>query len=157
MKARIKFHHWFVLLLIGSGIVVLQSCVVYNYPPPALVKVPEIIQMSKDGLTSKDIIQKIKDSHTAYSLKADQLAKLQKQGVSDSVINYMEQTHFRALMHKAETETPSYWWPGWYGYNFGYPYFGYSGLYLSYNWNRPAYYYGGGGYYIRHGGGGHRR
>ncbi len=156
MKARIKFHHLFVLLLIGSGVFVLQSCVVYQTAPPALVKVPEIIQMSKDGLTSKDIIQKIKDSHTAYSLKADQLAKLQKQGVSDSVINYMEQTHFRALMHENQANTPYYWWPGWYGYNFGYPYYGLSSFYLGYNWGSPAYYYRGGGYYIGHRGG-HRR
>jgi len=156
MKARFKFHHWFVLLLIGSGIVVLQSCVVYNYPPPALVKVPDIIKMSKDGLTSKDIIQKIKDSHTAYSLPADQLAKLQKQGVSDSVINYMEQTHFRALMHNSQPNYSYYGWPGWYGYNYGWPYYGLSSFYLGYNWGSSGYYYRGGGYYGGHRGGRYR-
>lgn len=145
MKALIKFHHMFVLLLIGGGIFVLQSCVVYKTAPPALVKVPDIIQMSKDGLASKDIIQKIKDSHTAYSLQASQLAKLQKQGVSDSVINYMEQTHFRTLMHNTQSNYSNYGWPGLYGYNYGFPYYGLSSFYLGYNWGNSGGYYRGGG------------
>jgi hypothetical protein len=47
--------------------------------------------MSKDGLSSRDIINEIRHSHTVYTLKADELAKLQNEGVQDSVINYMEQ------------------------------------------------------------------
>ena len=83
---------WFTLSV--ASIAILQSCVVYRpYPENAqLLTVPDIIQMSKDGASSKDIISEIQKSHTAYGLKADQLAKLHDQGVQDSVINYMEQT-----------------------------------------------------------------
>jgi len=69
--------------------------------------------MSKDGVPSKDIIKKIKKSHTAYSLKADQLAKLQKQGVSDSVINFMEQTHINSVIRDTQYNNPYY--GGWDG------------------------------------------
>jgi len=53
--------------------------------------------MSKDGVSSKDIITEINQTHTVYSLKADQLFKLRDEGVQDSVLNYMEETKINAV------------------------------------------------------------
>ena len=122
MKTLIKFHNKLVLLIITSGILLLQGCVAYKQSREPIVKVSDIIQMSKGGITSKDIIHKIKKSHTVYTLKADQLAKIQKLGVSDSVINYMEQTHFNSAIREAQYNNSYNWGPGWGGYYYGWPY-----------------------------------
>ena len=131
MKTLNYFSRKLVLLSVASFILSLQSCVVYQQPREAMVKVPDIIQMSKNGVTSKDIIAKIKRSHTVYTLKADQLAKLQKQGVADSVVNFMEQTRINSAIRNSQYNNyNNIWRPGWggmYGFN-GYPYYG-----LSYN------------------------
>lgn len=132
MKTLNKFHHMLVLLCITSGILLLQSCVVYQQSREPSVKVPEILQMSKDGVTSKDIIQKIKKSRMVFTLKVDELAKLQKLGVSDSVINYMEQTHFNAIRQDTRNENSYNWGPGWGGYYYGYPYYGWPYNYWGY-------------------------
>jgi hypothetical protein len=157
MKTLGKFHHLLVLLSISGSILLMQSCVVYQQSREPAVKVQDIIQMSKDGVSSKDIIHKIKSSHTGYTLKADQLAKLQKLGVSDSVINYMEQTHLNTVRRDAQIEGSYNWWPGWGwgGYYYGYPYYGWPYGYWGYNWG-PTIIFRDGGHYGGHGGG-HRR
>jgi hypothetical protein len=159
MKNLMNFKNaiWFTLFV--SGIAILQSCIVYRpYPENAqLLKVPDIIQMSKDGVSSKDIISEIKESHTAYGLKADQLAKLHDQGVQDSVINYMEQTKLDLIQQNQRYANSSYWSManGFYyvafGLGFGWPY-----GYLGWGWGPTIVYsvhggYGGG----YHGGGYH--
>ena len=156
MKTLNKFHKKLVSLLIASGLLLLQSCVVYQQSREPAVKVPDILQMSKDGVTSKEIIQKIKKSHTTYTLKAGELSKLQKLGVSDSVINYMEQTHFNAIRQDARDKNSyNYWGPGWGGYYYGYPNYGWP-YYSFWGYWGPSIIYRGGGHYEGHEGG-HRR
>jgi hypothetical protein len=132
MKKLIEIRHLICLFLIVTGVTILQSCAVYQPYNANLVTVPEIIQMSKDGVSSKDIIKDIRKSHTAYRLKADQLANLRDQGVQDSVINYMEKTHMDYIRGNQQMEDSYYWWPGGDGYfygglGFGWPYYGYWG------------------------------
>jgi hypothetical protein len=155
MKTLNKFHHKLVTQLIIGGILLLQSCVVYQQSREPAVKVPDIVQMSKDGVTSKDIIRKIRKSHTVFTLKADELSKLQKLGVSDSVINYMERTHINAIRQDAQDQSLyNNWGPVWGGYYYGYPYYGWP--YNNWGYWGPSIIYRGGGNYEGHGGG-HRR
>ena len=183
MKNLIRFKYLIGLFFTGLFAMLFQSCIVYNpykysgrynsYDQPSL-PVSDIVQMSKDGASSKDIIKEIRRSHTVYWLKADQLAKLRDEGVQDSVINYMEKTHIDAVSRNQRLSDSYYWWPGSDGYlyeslGFGWPYWGYWG------WNigsailfsgRFGGYYGGfhSGYHggshgggVIHGGGGSRR
>ncbi len=74
--------------------------------------------MSKDGEAALDIIAEMKASLTTYRLKASQLADLRDQGVSDDVINYMQQTYTDSVERRAELENWDHWnmeegW--WYG------------------------------------------
>jgi hypothetical protein len=158
MKNQTNFKHVSGSILFIICVPILQSCVVYRpYPKNSaqLLTVPEIVQMSKDGVSSKDIINEINQSHTAYGLKADQLAKLRDEGVQDSVINYMEQTHFDAIQKDQRMADSNYWWAGNDGYFYGglgfgwpYGYFGWNmGPAIIYNVSRGF----GGGF---HGGGG---
>jgi hypothetical protein len=148
----IKNAVWFTLSI--SGIAILQSCIVYRPDTSQLITVPDVVQMSKDGLSSKDIINEIRQSHTAYNLKADQLVKLHLQGVQDSVINYMEETKIDLVQQNQRYSSSANWWPydGFFygGFGWGGPYYGYGwgwGPTVVYSVNRGF----GGGY---HGGGG---
>jgi hypothetical protein len=136
MKNLLNFKRLFWVTLIIAGITTLQSCVVYRPYPTSeqLVTVPDIIRMSKDGASSKDIINEIQKSHTAYNLKADQLAKLHDQGVQDSVINYMEQTKIDLIQQNQSYADSSYWWM-----SNGF-YYGAFGLGLGWGWPNYGYY-----------------
>jgi hypothetical protein len=166
MKKIINLKRVMSLFLFVATVVILQSCVVYRPSAEQLVTVPDIIQMSKDGLSSKDIIRDIRQSHTAYDLKADQLIKLHEQGVQDSVINYMEDTKTELIQQNQRYAGSSYWWPydGFYygGFGWGSPYGMYGwgwGPTIVYSVNRG---FGGGyhgGYHGSvgfHGGGGYQ-
>jgi hypothetical protein len=130
MKNLINCKRAIRFFLIVTGFIIIQSCAVNNrYSARQMVTVPDIVQMSKDGVASKDIIGEIRKSHTVYGLKANQLAKLRDEGVQDSVINYMEKTHIDAIRQNQRMEDSYYLWPGyngyWYGgFGFGWPYYG---------------------------------
>ena len=122
------------LFLSAVGIVLLQSCAVYSTNRYRPVTVADIVQMSKDKVPSEKIINSIRKSQTVYNLKADQIASLAKEGVSNSVLNYMEKTHIDAVRHNQRLEDSRYWWPGWDGYMYGGPAFGWPENYQDYNW-----------------------
>jgi hypothetical protein len=65
-------------------------------PPPNPVTVKEIVEMTEAGLPPETIINNIQQSHTVYRLQASQLVQLKELGVSDEVINYMQQTYIDA-------------------------------------------------------------
>jgi hypothetical protein len=149
------------LLLLLLALFLIQSCVVYTVAP---VKVPDIVQMSKDKVPAEDIIRDIRRSRTVYWLKFDQLAKLRDKGVSDTVINYMEKTHMDAVARDQRLMYGSYWYP-YDSYFYGGLAFGWPFGYWGYNWWGPGIifgnrgfsyggYRGGGGF---HGGGSIRR
>ncbi|MEJ2054017.1 MAG: hypothetical protein P8X42_08865, partial [Calditrichaceae bacterium] len=84
----------------------------------------DIIKMSQDHMSAKKIIHKMRESHTVYRLKADQYANLKEKGVPGPVLNYMQKTYQRAIRHNQALKDYNYWWPGWDGYWYGGPAFG---------------------------------
>lgn len=141
MKNLIRLRPVIFLFFMISGIAFLHSCAVYSPYSVSPVTLPDIVRMSKDKMTSKDIINEIKKSHTAYTLKASEFAKLQNEGVADSVINYMQKTHIDLIRHSQMMQDSYYWYPGypgyWYGgfgYGYGWPY-GYRG----WNYRAPVF------------------
>jgi hypothetical protein len=172
MKKKLTIKQKLYMFLTISAVAILQSCVVYRPDTSQLVTVPDIVQMSNDGMSSKDIIRDIRQSHTAYDLKADQLVKLHEEGVQDSVINYMEETKIDLVRQNQSYESSSYWWPydgfyyGGFGWGWPYGYYGYGGgPAIIYNYNRGyggeyrgrGSFHGGGEYHgggsVRNGGG----
>ncbi len=152
MKNSKIIKHVLFLLAISAGFLLVQSCVVYQGYRVPPVTVSEIVQMSKDSIPAKEIISKIQNSHTVYRLKADQLAELKKEGVSSDVINYMEQTHLEAVRQNQQLEDLNYWWPGWDGYWYGGPAFGWPNNYWNYNWGAGVHFDHDheGGYVVHH-------
>jgi hypothetical protein len=159
MKKRINFKKVFGFFFVIFSAAIFQRCVVSNPYNQQQVSIPDIVQMSKDGLTSKSIISDLRHTHSVYTLKADQLAKLRDEGVQDSVINYMQKTHLDAVRSDQSAADSYYGWSGGYygpygGFGFGWPY-----GYYGYGWG-PTVVFRGGGYYGGyhgglHNGGGH--
>ncbi len=121
-----------------TGLLLLQGCAVYNPNYASTVPVSDIVKESNAGVSSKDIIRELRRTHSVYTLNANELARLRQEGVQDSVINFMEQTHLNAIRQEQRMEDyyygyPGYGWgpyAGWgwgFGWGFGYPY-GYWGL-----------------------------
>ncbi|WP_439537166.1 hypothetical protein [Methyloversatilis sp.] len=117
---------WILFALLA---VTLGGCATSPPRPPAPTT-DEIVQMSKDGLTPAEIIQRIDESGGLYALKASELANLREQGVSDEVIDHMQLTLIEATRaREAMRERERMWmfgYPGYPGYPWGY-------------WRRPFY------------------
>jgi len=65
-------------------------------PVPNLT-LDEIIQLSKQGMTAEQIIEKIKASNSRYDLTPSQSLELSKQGVDTRVLDYMYAAREQAL------------------------------------------------------------
>jgi hypothetical protein len=150
MKNLLNFKFLICLFFTSIGALLMQSCTVYNPYNLAVVPVSDIIQMSKNGESSKQIINKLEDTHSVYLLQADEYVKLKNEGVQDSVINYMEMTKMEAIRMNQRARDTYYGYPGMYDWNWGY-YYGW-----PYGWPyTPSIIFRGGGDY--HGYGGYHR
>jgi len=125
-------------------------------PDPKL-PLAELVRMSKEGATAKDIIARIRETGSRYDLSASQAIELHGQGVNAEVLDYIqsareqalrdrvteeinqrEQRHAEELRREQELQRNNYyydpWWPGYpgysgYGWNYGYPFIPYGGFY----------------------------
>ena len=122
------------LSILVIGALFMQGCMVYQTYSVPPVTVADILQMTKDSVPTDQIIQKMKESNTVYRLTAAQLTDLSKKGVAPEVLNYMQETHLEAVRQNQQLEDQSYWWPGWDGYWYGGPAFGWPPYYWQYNW-----------------------
>lgn len=87
----------------------LESCATLGITQPEPVTVPQIIQMSKAGVSDQEIIKKMRRSGTVYRLKASQLAELKEKGVPNSVIDYMQETYLDAVRNDQALEDWNRW------------------------------------------------
>jgi hypothetical protein len=103
------------------------ACASLGKIPPAPTTA-EIVQLSKDGVPAGEIIRRIDESRAVYRLSASALAQLRAQGVSDEVINYMQQTYIASVRdeewYRARQLSvwPPYRGPFPYPYLYPYPY-----------------------------------
>lgn len=66
-------------------------------PPVAALSLDELVQLSKQGMSSEQIIQKIQETKSQYALTASQYLELNKQGVDTKVLDYMQTAHEQTL------------------------------------------------------------
>ncbi len=105
------------LLSAASLSLVLAACA--TVPAPAPVEVPEVIQLSRAGTPPAQIIQKMRDAGMVYRLKGSQMARLHQDGVSDAVLNYMQNTYVDAVRRDQRLRDWNHWWPDADGYFYG--------------------------------------
>jgi hypothetical protein len=106
-----------------AALLIVGGCATMQAAKPSPVTVSQVIEMSKAGTPPQDIINRIKDSGTVYRLNASQLADLRQLGVSDQVIDYMQQTYLEAVRRDQARKDLRYyrWGPDGYWYG-GVPY-----------------------------------
>jgi hypothetical protein len=140
----------------GAGIARLSPEDLARLMPKPEAKLPltEIVRMSKEGATAKDVIARIRETGSRYALSASQVIDLHAQGVSVEVLDFMqsareqelraslaeeinqrEQRHADELRREQELRRDSYyydpWWPAYpgYGWNYGFPFVPQGGFY----------------------------
>lgn len=72
--------------------------------PVPNVTLDEIIELSKQGNTPEQIINKIKASNSRYDLTPSEVVRLTQQGVDPKVLDYMHETHENALRESMADE-----------------------------------------------------
>ncbi len=100
-----------------TGLLLTAGCATAPRPPPPAAE--EIVDLSKAGVPADAIIERIRESDAIYDLPASALARLRDQGVSDRVIDEMQQTRidaarlqgFRAGRDAHPWYYPYYRWP----------------------------------------------
>ncbi|MCP5304769.1 MAG: hypothetical protein H6953_04935 [Chromatiaceae bacterium] len=114
---EIALRHARFTLLLGV-IALLSGCATLEGESVPAVTVPEVVQMSDEGVPPHEIIDRMRESGTAYRLSAAQLAGLRDKGVADPVINYMQRTYLDAVARRQSLADWDNWtrqddW--WYG------------------------------------------
>jgi hypothetical protein len=84
------------LALISFALVSSLSGCATLFKQPETVTVGQVIEMSKEGVPAETIVEKMRESGTVYPLTAAQLSELHDLGVTDQVIDYMQQTYIEA-------------------------------------------------------------
>lgn len=90
------------IVVAGGLAVFLAGCAADQAKHPLTVE--EIVQMGQQGIPADSIIESIKQSHAVYPMPASELVALGEQGVPGPVLDYMQQTHFKAASRHAAEE-----------------------------------------------------
>lgn len=122
ISSRPRVARWFVVGLMVAAVCFLAACQSLRSQRPPPVTVGQIIEMTKAGVTSQQIIDQIRASETVFKMPASELIKLKGEGVSDDVINYMQQTYLESVRDEHSSRYYNYP-PYYYGYGYGWPYY----------------------------------
>ena len=98
------------LLIIPSLLLLLGGCASVSSNSPTKVTVSQIIEMTKAGASDQEIINEIQQSKTVYKLDGNQYARLRQIGVSDNVVNYMQETYTDEIQKRQDRDED---WESW--------------------------------------------
>ena len=62
------------------------------YTPRTPLPIAEVVKLSKSNASPQQVIQRIRDSGTTYSLRGSDFPKLKALGVADPVLDYLQQS-----------------------------------------------------------------
>jgi hypothetical protein len=92
------------LIIFCFPILFLGSCASVRSNGVSKVTVPEIIDMTKAGASDQEIVNEIQQSKTVYKLDGNAYARLRQIGVSDNVINYMQETYTNKMQNSEDRD-----------------------------------------------------
>lgn len=78
-------------ILAFAFLLALSSCATFHTPRKPL-PIGEAVTLGKSGAPPQLIIQRIRDSGTTYALRGSDFAKLKADGVSDPVLDFLQQS-----------------------------------------------------------------
>ncbi len=104
----------FVLCLAGCATLEPRAAVIERMTPEQLaalkpnsnpaLPLADVVALSKTGTAPEEIIQRLRDSNTIHLLRPLQIVDLSRQGVDQSVIDYMADAQERARQSRLLTE-----------------------------------------------------
>src|SRR5215470_14904405 len=77
--------------LFALAALLLSSCAAL-YTPRQPLPIAQVVELSKSKASPDDVIQRIRTSGTTYQLRGSDFAKLKAQGVSDPVLDFLQQS-----------------------------------------------------------------
>jgi hypothetical protein len=89
-------------------------------PAPAPLSPADVVALSKDGKSPKEIIAELQRTNTVMPLRASDYVALHNEGVADEVINYLQ----LAQIEDARWRERNLYWGWGYGPGWGYGGFG---------------------------------
>src|SRR5919106_854960 len=112
MIERLKkiWHRRSSVSIVLAGSALLSGCAALGFEqakPPLTVS--EVIQMSKENVPADTIVNRMRETKAVYRLSAAQLAQLHDRGVSDPVLNYMQETYLSAIRREQGRADWSTW------------------------------------------------
>jgi hypothetical protein len=78
------------LIFLVACLAEFSACAAFALTPP--LAIADAVKMSQSGMRPEEVIQRIRDSKTTYALHGSDFGKLKAIGVSDQVLDYLQQS-----------------------------------------------------------------
>lgn len=72
--------------------------------PVAVLSLEDLVELSKEGATADQIIDKIRETNSLYDLTPSQSVELDRQGLDSKVLDYIHASHEQVLRNKVADE-----------------------------------------------------
>ncbi len=97
-----------VSLVLVAAVIAASGCAsLQRRPPPTL---EQIVQMSKNGISSDEIIKELKETRAVYPLTGAQIAQLHEDGVADPVLDHLQQAYVNAVRWQERSHYENRFW-----------------------------------------------
>jgi hypothetical protein len=112
---RHRLRHLLATVLVAA---LATGCAAFQNPEPMTLE--QVVDLSTEGKSADDIINRLVQSRTVFALSGSGYAKLREQGVDDAVLDHIQ----RAYVARVEMDTRMRY-QGWYGPGYGVGYYPY--------------------------------
>jgi hypothetical protein len=72
--------------------------------PVAALSLEDLVELSKEGATADQVIDKIRETNSFYDLTPSQSVELDRQGIDSKVLDYIHASHERVLRNNVADE-----------------------------------------------------
>ena len=100
------------LIAVLLAAMLLGGCAAFPKREP--MTLDQVVQLSKEGKSADDIINRLSESRTVFALSGSGYAKLREQGVDDAVLDYIQRTYVARVELDSRLRYQGWYSPGFY-------------------------------------------
>lgn len=89
-----------------------SGCAAFEKREP--MTLDQVVQLSKEGKSSDDIINRLLASRTVFALSGSGYAKLREQGVDDAVLDFIQRSYVARVEMDSRLRYQGWYSPGYY-------------------------------------------
>lgn len=101
---------WLAALLLAA--LLTGGCAAFEKREPMTVE--QVVQLSREGKTADDIINRLSESRTVFALSGSGYAKLREQGVDDAVLDFIQRSYVARVELDSRLRYQGWFSPGYY-------------------------------------------